>query len=73
MSSSSAAATPPPTVSARPSGRARSRCTQLDIRPQPPEREDKLTVWPYWPTKFRTSRPPAEGAGAGILPAATLG
>ena len=36
--------------------------TQLDIRPRPPEMEDKLTVWPYWPTKFRTSSSQAEGA-----------
>ncbi len=36
--------------------------TQLDIRPIPPEQEDKLLVWPYWPTKFRTSTSQAEGA-----------
>jgi len=36
--------------------------TQLDIRPKPPEREDKLTIWPYWPTKLRTSSSQAEGA-----------
>ncbi len=36
--------------------------TQLDIRPRPPEREDKLTVWPYWATKMRTSSSQAEGA-----------
>jgi glutamate synthase (NADPH) small chain len=36
--------------------------TQLDIRPQPPEREDKLTIWPYWPFKMRTSSSQAEGA-----------
>jgi glutamate synthase (NADPH/NADH) small chain len=36
--------------------------TQLDIRPVPPEQEDKLMVWPYWPTKFRTSSSQAEGA-----------
>ncbi|HYI91720.1 MAG TPA: glutamate synthase subunit beta [Beijerinckiaceae bacterium] len=36
--------------------------TQLDIRPQPPEQEDKLVVWPYWPTKMRTSSSQAEGA-----------
>ena len=36
--------------------------TQLDIRPKPPEREDKLSVWPYWPTKLRTSSSQAEGA-----------
>ncbi|RWH82585.1 MAG: glutamate synthase subunit beta, partial [Mesorhizobium sp.] len=38
------------------------RVTQLDIRPQPPEREDKLSVWPYWATKMRTSSSQAEGA-----------
>ncbi|MGF7162093.1 glutamate synthase (NADPH/NADH) small chain [Rhodoligotrophos appendicifer] len=36
--------------------------TQLDIRPVPPQREDKLLTWPYWPTKFRTSSSQAEGA-----------
>ena len=36
--------------------------TQLDIRPMPPMKEDKLAVWPYWPTKFRTSSSQAEGA-----------
>ncbi len=36
--------------------------TQLDIRPQPPEKEDKLTQWPYWATKMRTSSSQAEGA-----------
>ncbi len=36
--------------------------TQLDIRPKPPLREDKLAVWPYWPTKMRTSSSQAEGA-----------
>ncbi|MGE0239091.1 MAG: glutamate synthase subunit beta [Parvibaculaceae bacterium] len=36
--------------------------TQLDIRPVPPEQEDKMVVWPYWPTKFRTSSSQAEGA-----------
>ena len=36
--------------------------TQLDIRPQPPVREDKLNIWPYWPTKLRTSSSQAEGA-----------
>lgn len=46
--------------------------TQLDIRPRPPEIEDKLTVWPYWPTKFRTSSSQAEGAEREFQ-AATLG
>ncbi|MEM7696566.1 MAG: glutamate synthase subunit beta [Pseudomonadota bacterium] len=36
--------------------------TQLDIRPMPPLRENKDVVWPYWPTKFRTSSSQAEGA-----------
>ena len=36
--------------------------TQLDIRAVPPMKEDKLAVWPYWPTKFRTSSSQAEGA-----------
>ncbi len=38
------------------------RVTQLDIRPRPPEKEDKLTVWPYWATRMRTSTSQAEGA-----------
>ncbi len=38
------------------------KVTQLDIRPMPPLKEDKLTIWPYWPTKFRTSSSQAEGA-----------
>ena len=38
------------------------RVTQLDIRPQPPTKEDKMTVWPYWATKMRTSSSQAEGA-----------
>ncbi|WP_137391718.1 glutamate synthase subunit beta [Rhodoligotrophos defluvii] len=35
---------------------------QLDIRPRPPVRENKLLTWPYWPTKFRTSSSQEEGA-----------
>jgi glutamate synthase (NADPH/NADH) small chain len=46
--------------------------TQLDIRPRAPEIEDKLTIWPYWPTKFRTSSSQAEGAEREFQ-AATLG
>ena len=38
------------------------KVTQLDIRPQPPVREDKMAVWPYWATKMRTSSSQAEGA-----------
>lgn len=46
--------------------------TQLDIRPMAPLKEDKLTVWPYWPTRFRTSSSQAEGAEREFS-AATLG
>ncbi len=46
--------------------------TQLDIRPKPPMQEDKLAVWPYWPTKMRTSSSQAEGAEREFQ-AATLG
>ncbi|MDR6951928.1 glutamate synthase (NADPH/NADH) small chain [Ancylobacter sp. 3268] len=45
---------------------------QLDIRPVPPLKEDKLAIWPYWPTKFRTSSSQAEGAEREFA-AATLG
>lgn len=38
------------------------KVTQLDIRPQPPAKEDKMAVWPYWATKMRTSSSQAEGA-----------
>ena len=46
--------------------------TQLDIRPKPPQVEDKLSTWPYWPTKMRTSSSQAEGADREFQ-AATLG
>jgi glutamate synthase (NADPH/NADH) small chain len=46
--------------------------TQLDIRPMPPEREDKFAFWPYWATKLRTSSSQAEGA-AREFAVATLG
>ncbi len=36
--------------------------TQLEIMPRPPEREDKLTSWPDWPLKLRTSSSHEEGA-----------
>jgi len=36
--------------------------TQLDVRPQPPELEDKLTNWPNWAVKMRTSPSQSEGA-----------
>ena len=36
--------------------------TQLEIMPQPPEKEDKLLTWPDWPLKLRTSSSHEEGA-----------
>ena len=36
--------------------------TQIEILPQPPLKEDKGTVWPYWPVKLRTSSSHEEGA-----------
>lgn len=36
--------------------------TQMDIRPQPPEKEDKMSSWPNWAIKMRTSSSQAEGA-----------
>ena len=35
---------------------------QLEILPKPPEKEDKLLTWPYWPNKLRTSSSHEEGA-----------
>ena len=35
---------------------------QLEIMPKPPELEDKLVSWPYWPLKLRTSSSHQEGA-----------
>ena len=36
--------------------------TQLEIMPQPPEKEDKAMTWPDWPLKMRTSSSHEEGA-----------
>ena len=36
--------------------------TQLEIMPEPPEKEDKLLTWPNWPLKLRTSSSQEEGA-----------
>jgi glutamate synthase (NADPH) small chain len=36
--------------------------TQIEIMPRPPEKEDKLNVWPDWPMKLRTSSSHDEGA-----------
>ncbi|WP_040620772.1 glutamate synthase subunit beta [Rhodovulum sp. PH10] len=35
---------------------------QLEILPRPPEKADKLTTWPNWPLKLRTSSSHLEGA-----------
>jgi glutamate synthase (NADPH/NADH) small chain len=36
--------------------------TQLEIMPKPPDKENKLLVWPDWPLKLRTSSSHEEGA-----------
>ncbi len=36
--------------------------TQLEIMPEPPEKENKLLTWPNWPLKMRTSSSHQEGA-----------
>jgi glutamate synthase (NADPH/NADH) small chain len=35
---------------------------QLEIMPEPPEKEDKALTWPHWPLKMRTSSSQDEGA-----------
>ena len=35
--------------------------TQFELMPRPPEHENKPLVWPYWPTKLRTSSSHQEG------------
>ncbi len=35
--------------------------TQFELMPMPPEVENKPLVWPYWPTKLRTSSSHQEG------------
>ena len=35
--------------------------TQLEIMPEPPERENKALTWPNWPLKLRTSSSQEEG------------
>ncbi|MDR1528811.1 MAG: glutamate synthase subunit beta [Burkholderiales bacterium] len=34
---------------------------QFELLPQPPEHENKPLIWPYWPTKLRTSSSHEEG------------
>jgi glutamate synthase (NADPH/NADH) small chain len=38
-----------------------TKITQFELLPQPPEVENKPLVWPYWPTKLRTSSSHEEG------------
>ena len=38
-----------------------SSVTQLEIMPEPPERENKALTWPNWPLKMRTSSSQEEG------------
>ncbi|HVK95809.1 MAG TPA: glutamate synthase subunit beta [Noviherbaspirillum sp.] len=38
-----------------------SSVTQFELLPQPPEQENKPLVWPYWPTKLRSSSSHEEG------------
>ncbi|TAM86731.1 MAG: glutamate synthase subunit beta, partial [Candidimonas sp.] len=35
--------------------------TQIELMPKPPEHENKLLIWPYWPLKLRTSSSHDEG------------
>ena len=35
--------------------------TQFELLPQPPEKENKDMIWPYWPIKLRTSSSHEEG------------
>ncbi|PUE52219.1 glutamate synthase [Limnohabitans sp. 2KL-17] len=41
--------------------------TQFEVMPEPPEKENKLMVWPYWPMKLRTSSSHEESAEKGLL------
>jgi glutamate synthase (NADPH/NADH) small chain len=38
-----------------------TKITQFELMSQPPEAENKPLVWPYWPTKLRTSSSHEEG------------
>ena len=42
--------------------------TQFELMPMPPEQENKPLVWPYWPTKLRTSSSHEEGCDAASSP-----
>ena len=49
-----------------PPGRGLS-VTQLEIMPQPPEKENKALTWPDWPLKLRTSSQPGRGLRARLV------
>ena len=40
--------------------------TQFEVMPEPPEKEDKAMIWPYWPMKLRTSSSHDESAEKGL-------
>ncbi len=41
--------------------------TQFEVMPEPPEKENKALIWPYWPMKLRTSSSHDESAEKGLL------
>ncbi len=41
--------------------------TQFEVMPEPPEKENKPMVWPYWPMKLRTSSSHDESVEKGLL------
>ena len=41
--------------------------TQFEVMPEPPEKENKAMIWPYWPMKLRTSSSHDESAEKGLL------
>jgi glutamate synthase (NADPH/NADH) small chain len=41
--------------------------TQFEVMPEPPEKENKPMIWPYWPMKLRTSSSHDESAEKGLL------
>ena len=62
MSSSSAAAIPDSDCIGTSIRQGALSVTQLEIMPEPPEKENKLLTWPEWPLKLRTSSSHEEGA-----------
>ena len=41
--------------------------TQFEVMPEPPEKENKSMIWPYWPMKLRISSSHEESAEKGLL------